>query len=332
MARKEKMNKPTSTFHNRMGLRQYQWEVLVSFKFKLSYLRAWQAVMVTGSITAASERLHMTQPSVSKQIAAFEEIIGFRLFDRRSGGRLIPTTIGLRFYRQTEGMLSGIEHLPVIAEDLLKRGQSRLRIGATPPLMNSDFLCQTLSAFSSMYPDVRYNIESRPRQDIEEWVANGQIDIGLALLPVANPLIETIHLMNTSVVAVINCDHRLKNERYLSIDKIYKENLIIPHSQLLRVLIDKAMNARGQILEALIETSSALTGCKLASGGLGVALCDPFSPTAFGDTQLLVKTWEPDISLSYGILLRKDAERSFHITEMINKLMHNAKCFKIHCS
>ncbi|WP_182058229.1 LysR family transcriptional regulator [Pantoea sp. ME81] len=296
----------------------------MSFKLKLSYLRAWQAVMLTGSITAASERLHITQPSISKQIAALEEVVGFKLFDRRSGGRLVPTAIGLRFYRQAEGMLAGLEQLPVLAEDLLKLGQSRLRVGATPPLMNSALLSQSLADLKKTFPSVRFSIESRPRKDIEEWVANGQIDIGLALLPVENPLIEAIPLKNTFVVAVMNCDHDHKNEAYLSPEKIGNENLIIPYGQLLRILIERSATSAGYSLEAFIETSSALTGCKLASEGLGIALCDPFSPTAFSRDSIIVKEWRPEVPLSYGILLRRDAERSIHVHELMNALQRRA--------
>lgn len=258
--------------------------------------------MLTGSVTTAAERLNTTQSALSRQLVALEEAISLRLFDRTSGGRMVPTSLGLRFFRQIEGTLSGIEGIPEVALDLLRSGQARLRIGATPPLLNSAIFGAAMKNFLKSHPTVRLTIESRPRQDIEAWVANGQIDLGLALLPAKNPFVKTLPLVTRSAVAVLRDDHPLAKRHFLDPEAVGSTRFILPSRQLLRSLIDRELTAAGHTLEADIESSSALTCCKFAAEGFGVAVCDPFSPTAFAYANLCVRPWQPDVQLTYGIL------------------------------
>ncbi|WP_406622665.1 LysR family transcriptional regulator [Acidovorax sp. SDU_ACID1] len=277
---------------------------------KLSQLRAFQAIMLTGSVTAASERLHATQPAISRHLAALEQATGIRMFERTRGGRMVPTALGLRFYRHIEGTLAGIESIPDIAKLLASTGQARLRIGATPPLLNSAFFTAALDDFVGKQPGTKLTIESRSRHDIEEWIAHGQIDVGLALLPADNPLIRAVPLLSTSAVAVVRSDHPLARRRVLDPGLVRNSRLILPSRQLLRALIDQSIGSDGQSLECAIEASSAVTCCKLAADGLGVAVCDPFSASAFASAGLRVLRWKPDVPLTYGMLVAQGRELS----------------------
>lgn len=277
---------------------------------KLSQLRAFQAIMLTGSVTAASERLHATQPAISRHLASLEQATGIRMFDRTRGGRMAPTALGLRFYRHIEGTLAGIESIPDVAKLLVSTGQARLRIGATPPLLNSAFFTTALNDFVSRQPGTKLSIESRPRHDIEEWVANGQIDVGLALLPADSPLIRAVPLVSTAAVAVVRRDHPLARRRVLDPGLVRNSRLILPSRQLLRSLIDQSIGSDGQGLECAIEASSAVTCCKLAADGLGIAVCDPFSASAFACADLRTLRWRPNVPLAYGMLVAEGRELS----------------------
>lgn len=297
----------------------FQSSKSVAYNVKLTQLRAYQAIMLTGSVTAAAERLHTTQPAISRQLASLEDATKLRLFERRSGGRMVPTALGLSFFRHIEGTLSGIEDIPAVASQLRESGQARLRIGATPPLLNSAFVSRALKMFTQRHPNTRLSIESRSRHDIEEWVANGQIDLGLALLPADSPLVRTVPIISTHAVAVVQAGSALARRRTLDPMSITGAKLILPSRQLLRALIDQRVATEGMTLSADIEASSALTCCKLAADGLGVAICDPFSPTAFA-TGLRVLRWKPEVPLSYGILMSDRRELS-HMAQVFSECL-----------
>ena len=63
------------------------------------HIEIFHAVMTSGNLTAAAELLHTSQPTVSRELARFEKVIGLRLFERVRG-RLHPTVQGLRLFEE----------------------------------------------------------------------------------------------------------------------------------------------------------------------------------------------------------------------------------------
>ena len=142
----------------------------------LRQLRAFHAVMVTGSIGAAAERLNLTQPAISKQLSGLEHALDIRLFNRRSGRETTPTQEGVDYYKAIETTIAGLEDLAPIARTIRERGRKRIRFAATPPVMNSARLMSALHRFLAAHPDTHMSLEVRHRMDIEDWVAARQID------------------------------------------------------------------------------------------------------------------------------------------------------------
>jgi len=276
---------------NRVGLRQ---------------LRAFHAVMMCGSVSAAAERLNLTQPAISKQLSSLEFALGIRLFQRRSGSAMTPTREGLEFFRAAEATISGLEDLQTIAREIVERGRRRVRVAATPPLLNSAPLMLALQRFTAAQPNVHIALESRSRLDIEDWLVNRQIDFALALLPASNPALRTEALAETRVIAAMSPDHPLARYEELTPELLEGHRVILTSRQPMRTLIDGVLQRLDHGLSADLEVSSALTCCRLAASGLGVALCDPFSPTAFEADALVIRRWAPEVRLTYGLLMPGD--------------------------
>ena len=265
--------------------------------------------MSTGSLSAAAEKLHLSQPALSKQLAALEAAVNLRLFHRRSGGPMVPTREGIQLYKEIEGTLAGIAMIPQLARDIGQFSSTRLRLAATPPLINSRPLMRALGAFREQNPWVTLVLESRHRLDIETWIVSHQADVGLALLPATNPLLTAIPFIRTRAVAALSPGHPLAEKPHITLADLKDTALILPSRQPLRDKIDAVLNDAGSQRIVEMEASSAITCCRMASEGLGLSLCDPFSPTAFAPSQVTVRAFVPAIELSYGALIRNDLER-----------------------
>lgn len=301
----------------------------MSNRIKLRQLRAYQAIMSTGSITSAAERLNTTQPAISKHLAALEEAIGMVLFNRRRGGPMNPTRAGTRFYKAIEGTLWGLDSIADIAREITEHSRARLRIVGTEPLINSSLLTGALTRFKAKYPNVRFFLEARHRLDIEEWVASRQADIGLALLPAESPLITTRSIIKTRAVAIVADTHRLAKRKSISLSDVEEERLILPSPQLQRSRIDASLSSADKQLNIDIEATSVLTCCKFAASGFGVAICDPFTPNVFSYAGLKVLKWEPEVSLTYGALFHREDEESEIIEEVLQFIREEQKSQKI---
>lgn len=292
----------------------------MSSRIRFRHLRAYQAVMTTGNVSSAAQKLNLTQPAVSRQLTALEAELGVSLFIRRSGEPLKPTRAGIELFKSIEGTLSGIDEIPSIAQEIISRSRIRLRIAATPPLINSLYLAGALRSFKQEYNNVNIVLEARHRLDIEDWVTRMQVDVALALLPVDNPAITAIPLVDTLAVAVIPKNHSLAKKPNVRFEDLARESIILPSRQPLRTRIDSVRANSYVHLNVDLEASSAITCCKYASEGFGIAICDPFSPTAFTDSNTIAVPLKPNVHLTYGVLVAKNADDNPVVDSLINHL------------
>lgn len=266
---------------------------------RLRHLQALRAVMETGSATEAAERLHRTQPQVSRLIAALEEELGFKLFlrDRR---RFTRTREGQLFYEQTKRILSGLDDVNRIADEIRSNRHARLRLIAQPYLAQA-LLPAAFDHFSELHPEARFSLEIRSRGDVGEWVGGHQFDIGVAALPIDAPNVRTEAFASVPIQAVLPSDHPLAAKQTIDLADLARQPFIAlrPYT-LLRHMIDDLLHEEGQSLDVRIETSSGLSACQMVQHGLGVTLADPLVARLVPD--VVVRPWRPGLSLTYGFV------------------------------
>ena len=287
---------------------------------RIRQLKAYQAIVSTGSATAAAELLSLTQPAVSRALASLEADLGFQLFDRR-GRHLVHSDKGRRFYRMIESTLSGLDALPGIVEDIrLERG-SPLRISAIGPLLFSELVPSALAEFQAAHPDLRLEVSWVDRLDIDDWIVNQNADLGLTLMPVEHPLLDALEFVSVNAVAMLPAGHPLAGKPELGPSDLRGERLIIPTRRTrLRQLADKCMLEAKHPLPIAIETSTAIASCHLVAAGLGVGISDPFSVTGIPRDRIVVRPWIPSIRMSYAATWLKSRALSDRSAQLIGIL------------
>ena len=90
-------------------------------RFTLKQIAYFVAAAETGSITLASERVNISQPSVSSAILGLEEVFGIQLFIRHHAQGLSLTAEGQRFLREAKGLLLQAEELQNAATEISSR-------------------------------------------------------------------------------------------------------------------------------------------------------------------------------------------------------------------
>lgn len=286
----------------------------------LRQLHAFHAVMVAGGVGAAADRLNLTQPAISKQLTALEHALGMKLFRRQSGRAATPTQDGIEFYKAIETTIAGLDELEAIARNIKAKARRQVCIAATPPLINSAPLMRALHRFRMANPDTNIALEPRHRLDIEDWVATRRIDLALALLPSKHPGLHAVPFVDTEVVIAMCPDHRLANKERIDAASLDGETIILPSRQPLRSRIEAEFERLGIHLDASFESSSAITCCRMAIAGLGIAICDPYSPSAFAGNVVTVRALAPTIRLTYGALLNNSRDQDDIIGELMEML------------
>ncbi len=133
------------------------------------------------NITKAAALLHITQPTLSRQMMQLEEELGVRLFIRNHH-RIVLTDEGMLLKRRATEILSLAEKTE---RELSTKESIRgdIAIGSGE-LMTFSCLAEILSAFQKEYPLVRFDLYSGNADSIKERIEKGLLDIGLLLEPV----------------------------------------------------------------------------------------------------------------------------------------------------
>lgn len=161
-------------------------------KMEIRLLKYFLEVAQTGSVTKAADALHITQPTLSRQLMQLEEDLGVALFVRGKR-KMILTEEGLILKRRAEEMIA----LTQITKNELKQKSSQIRgvinigCGLTKA---TGTLNSWMEGFMIEYPDVSFNIHNGNTHYVLENIENGLIDIGLVLDPTDLEKYSYIHL------------------------------------------------------------------------------------------------------------------------------------------
>lgn len=142
--------------------------------------RTFLAIADSGSFVAASERLHLTQSTISARVRRLEQWLGGELFDReRNGSTLTPA--GHRFQRHAL-MLARLAEQARRDVQASLHARSTLTVGARPGLWEA-FLCRWLGDFAPRAPGTSVRALMGHEEEIMQAIADGEADAGILYLP-----------------------------------------------------------------------------------------------------------------------------------------------------
>jgi len=144
------------------------------------HLYAFVAIAEQGSFSAAAEKLHLTQPAISKRIALLEDQLGTRLFDR-VGRQVILTQAGKILLSKAQLILSEVTATRRAIADLQGEIQGQLSI-ATSHHVGLHYLPPVLREFSSLYPQVKLDLHFLDSEQAYDEILQGRYDIAVVTL------------------------------------------------------------------------------------------------------------------------------------------------------
>lgn len=149
---------------------------------EIRVLRYFLAVAREGSVTGAANFLHLTQPTLSRQIKDLEDQLRTKLFVRRSHN-VVLTAEGMRFRQRAEEILDMVEKAE--SEFMLPGGtvSGEIHIGGGETRAMR-LVARILQGIRAEYPDIRFQLHSGNAEDVMERVDKGLLDFGILIQPV----------------------------------------------------------------------------------------------------------------------------------------------------
>lgn len=272
---------------------------------KARQLEVFRAIMRQGSLTAAAESLHVSQPAVSKVLRHFEAQIGYRLFER-VGGRLAPTAEAHLLFRDADRIFREIESLKRFSDRIRDQRLGLLRIGASAPPTFA-LLPEAVDRFLRRNPDTRLEIQTLPAEEIGEHILIGDIDLGLTMAAIPEPRVRNERIGEAEIVVVMRLDSPLA-----ALDEVSPRDLdgyaLISYGSnpLVGRDLDRIFEEQRCRRSPGIEITLSIAAAPLVERGVGVALVDGLVP--WGDFgELTIRPFRPravvDIVVSTGVAL-----------------------------
>lgn len=166
------------------------------------------AIVEQGSLTRAAQSLGCTQSAVSHSVSAFEQELGFPVLRRGRGGVCL-TDEGERLMPAVRSVLTAEEHLRQTAAAVRGLDSGTVRIGAFTSVA-VHWLPGVLQEFQRDYPGVSVKLLNGDYHDVEQWLADGSIDIGFVTVPTRADC-KCIPLMEDRLLAILPIGSRFEN-------------------------------------------------------------------------------------------------------------------------
>ena len=205
---------------------------------ELRVLNYFLAIAREENITKAAQTLHVTQPTLSRQIAQLEEELGVKLFVR-SNHNISLTEDGMILKRRAQEIISLADKTK---KDFMNKEETlsgEIAIGSGE-FQSTRFLSRLIAAFKEKYPLVRYEIYSGNTGNIQDNIERGLLDIGLINEPVD---IRKYDFVSTSQKEkwgiMVKKDSELAGKESIRPDELIGYPLIIPSGDFIKSFIEK---------------------------------------------------------------------------------------------
>ncbi len=235
----------------------------------ISDLKAFVNVAEQRSFSLAAERLHLTQPAISKRVAALENSLDARLFDR-IGRSIQLTTAGSALLTRAQKILLEVEDSRRAIHNLSGEMSGKLSIG-TSHHIGLHRLPNVLKTFGQQFPDVQFDLHFLDSEAACLEVEHGELELAVVTLPpFGNNPLTLIPIWLDPLVLVTAFDHPLCSLKKIATSALAKHAAILPsHGTFTRELIDHHFNNNQHPLNVILETNYLETIKMLVSIGQG---------------------------------------------------------------
>lgn len=275
---------------------------------ELRHLRYFVAVAEEGNISKAAQRIHLTQPALSRQIKSLEDEIGLCLLERRANSFQL-TEPGQTLLREAREVLSRAD---LALERVRSSGAVRhLRIGYAPSL-TFGMLPSAIQRFTQIHPRVRVELSDLSSTGMMDGLNNGTLDLIVTAVSESSKSVSWTTLCQQEIKLVVNHDHPLAGLASVKPKQLHNQRLLL-FCQSEYPEYWQAMNAwfKAEGIDAKVAGQyDGITSLIAAvEAGLGAALV--VERTAIFSGGVLLKTLKPGpkkVCIGVGVSTAKEPD------------------------
>lgn len=239
---------------------------------ELRVLNYFLAVAREENFTRAAAMLHVTQPTLSRQIAELEQELGVKLFVR-SNHNIILTEDGMILKRRAQEILtlSDKTKQDFLQKDELLSGTISIGCGE---FLSTEYLAKIISEFRKKHPHVKYEIYSGNAGNIRDYIERGLLDVGVMSDPID---INKYDFLNMPVHeiwgALVRTDSPLAKKDSISPKDLEGRSVITSTSDIHKSRIGKWLGEYKDLVEVVATGNLLYNEAIMSAEDIGIVLC-----------------------------------------------------------
>ncbi len=240
----------------------------------LHQLRLFRALAGTGSFSKAAAVCHISQPALWIHIKKLESALNTALVDRLPRGIELTET-GRLVLDYAVRVFSLLDEMNMAVVDLagLKRGKMLIGASTTPGIY---ILPGVLGKFKRQYPEIEMNLRIANTQQVEEWILNRELILGIIGQEPSNPDLRWEPYLRESLVAILPAGHSLSKRKTISLRDLSTEPFLMrePGSNT-RKTCEEAFRKNRVSVRVTMELGSTEAIKRAVMAKLGVSIVSP---------------------------------------------------------
>ncbi len=288
---------------------------------ELRVLRYFLTVAREQNITRAAEVLHITQPTLSRQLKQLEEELETTLFVRGKS-KVTLTEGGVLLRRRAEDLieLADKTEKEFLTHDEFMAGDLFIGAGETKSM---HILAKAISQLHDQYPQIHYHVHSGNADDIKEKIDNGLLDIGLLTEPVDIEKYDFIRLNEKETWGLLmRKDHPLAKLESITPYDLRNVQLWISRRCIVQNEITHWMSEKNEKLNILGTYNLIQNAAVMVEEGIGCAICLERLTYAYNHHSLCFRPFSPLLQTGTVIVWKKHqvfSQVTLKFLEMIRK-------------
>jgi LysR family transcriptional regulator, low CO2-responsive transcriptional regulator len=236
----------------------------------LRQLRAFEAVARLGSFTRAAEEMHVTQPSVSKQLRLLQEQVGLPLVEQL-GKKVFLTEAGQALHATCAEWLDTWGRFEQIIANLKGLNQGRLKIATVTTAKY--FMPRILGPFCARYPGIDIALEVINRDRLLDRLSNNLDDLYVMGVPPEGMAIDSEPFLENPLVVLAPADHPLVGRERIPFAELAQETFLVrERGSGTRITMERVFQEHDTPIRIRMELGSNEAIKQAVAGGLGLAL------------------------------------------------------------
>ena len=293
----------------------------------INHVKTFLKVINTGSLSAAAEKLGLTQPAVTLHIQNLEDYFGVTLLNRK-GRALEITGPGKILYDQGTTMLKMYEDCENSILHQINQLKRKILVGAGP-IMTDYVIPHIIALFRQARPGIEIIVDSSETNLIVKGVLDHTYDLGFVGYPVKNNKLRIEEWVKDELLVIVPADHPFTAKKEITATELLSEEFVWRKEFTgIRMFFEQALKKAGlgPSGKPYLEVSSTLSVLTSVQAGLGVSLISRWVAEKYIEMGMIANVPVKDLDLTRNLyMVTHELKR---LTPVVEEFITAAKVYR----